>query len=1711
MRKAQITAFMLLGIVIIGTFGFVFYIGRHISDVQFQKKIDRIVNDIIQNTPVNFYVTQCLDDSLREGLYLVGRQGGFIFPYQEGTVLVGPLGNVWYNRAFQNNNYIEYDGFNVTYLIQRHKIEGNYNDVPYYPCRGNPTSDNFCRFRNPIGDTPPFSFGASPYFFNNYLLEKPKEPPRPISVEEQLENYVSYHVKNCVNFTSIGKRLGYDITEGNVTTTVTLGNIRKCGDDVSANVKFPIIISFQNREPVTKMFDFYGQEYVRLCKIYNILKHLIDPDNLNADLEQTNLTFDINESFWKLPQQIIGGITLKTIKNQVDYEPAQTLYNDVFILNDSFSTLGGDNFYIFQFARQNRIPVLDYICDDNTNIQLDCPKQIPQGSGNWYDITIPAENNISIWPKANDPDEDELYFNYSGWRETVNETWNNTKYDELADSPDNCTWNPRNCVDVIAGEPHDWTSSNSDWELGYKVEYETRNDDIGAHYLNVSVRDYNGSGGLLDWQTVRILVVDHPRASAGNSRNNYSDIDNRRASIEDIYWLSAEASVGKFCKPWNYWWQDDSEITNLYGEEHTLYRGELVRVGLPFNQFSVCFDSSCFDIRDMTGEFNNYSSPLTDYGPKEHHINLTITATQCGIPQVDTAEWKVNVTVCLPHRSNAAPYPYNDVEENRDFNTGYTGTEPDSFQGNHTCCSTGDEWGNYTTRNECYRFESYSCKPDVGKEYYPANLTVNDSGEVQAILYDTDSSLEEWDIEEGRVYSNLMDVYNDDSSNDIYKRVFSQKCSGYRGNACSGVFTDEWILETECLDILDPGQDERCQGPCPPNDPDCKYDYGLNYETCDQRNESYGCYNYNDGKSFEKTYLNLSWADGICNNNWKVSDKYDIEGYNKSGRYLCQAACGSGVCRTPIKCKLIDEYDYKIPINDTPWHIEGRDYESGDLPATDTIYGYTGTSKRTGISVIHTIIPPPSPEIPYPHTWCDGRCFSIGGTETSPTFEDHNGMDTCTARDYYPQRVDDSTDINDTINFTVVDIDKDETWCNACNTDYLGQNTKWIHGGESLSFGEYGDNEGSNQDYGNLGYFFGLTECCGDDSEEYANTCNNEYNGYNPSNCNTQNICCRERTDCVNTTGACLTEGSCYNFGGKPAYCEVDSGVGVWRDPDEDEGYCKANGCGFEWIVDKCCGDDGSDDDWISSDASKACDDGSLNECDTLCDRIYIRGRTYYCDGTVWVKKDGAAGVACGNGVCTLDGCCGDEAGENIVYDAEEDEHYCGCKADYYGLGCEELNSTDVNAEGSFNQEGICASDGNDVICDINPPAVNYMNTIYSECSWGYGYGCDNVLTDGLFSAEGTCLEDNTCCTGFAISIDGDTNPDVCDKSCDDVYIDQSINYYCDIVSDGGWNIENKECDNTTGQGCIICEGLIDDSDNCEVVCGADRECDELLPGTQICNKGANESYCTSDCSYIIGDGLCDTNCGAEEGADEENPNSCAIYGPGYVDGDCKYFEEADDRKEACGCITNNDKDYDELWDYTDTKCCDGSDYWVFHDNASKACIDGSLNYCDTPCKSIYIEGTIYYCDGSQWAVGDATGQSCNNGAGVCDDDGVCIACDYSLGKELEGDNCEVVCGANINCSNRQAGSIVEELLGWCCDFDGVSCKDNNYGCQWCAEEFVDFDNNLKIDIDDHCGCLIGQDDGRWCDINRDRIINIAGEYNRDGKCNATSGECTPI
>ena len=208
------------------------------------------------------YVSSCVQQAAKQGIILIGTQGGVIYntqapdtksyrgppDYHYGEhILAFPYEDVF--SIFDEEEHV----YEVSYAIYRPDlklgIEGHPN-VPEYPYGNVLLTENSTtynpNYRNPFGnimasplaplcdyngENSPTKQGAK-YTCETYDSKRETDKN---SIQEYLESYIAYNTRECVNFDSMPEINNQSIVKGNVTATVIFTQ-----DNVHVNVVFPI-------------------------------------------------------------------------------------------------------------------------------------------------------------------------------------------------------------------------------------------------------------------------------------------------------------------------------------------------------------------------------------------------------------------------------------------------------------------------------------------------------------------------------------------------------------------------------------------------------------------------------------------------------------------------------------------------------------------------------------------------------------------------------------------------------------------------------------------------------------------------------------------------------------------------------------------------------------------------------------------------------------------------------------------------------------------------------------------------------------------------------------------------------------------------------------------------------------------------------------------------------------------------------------------------------------------------------------------------------------------------------------------------------------------------------------------------------------------------------------------------------------------------------
>src|SRR3989338_4440817 len=346
-KKSQVTAILIISIIIVIAVASILLLTRHQAKKTASQETMESKEVQLDIQPIRNFVERCLSLTAKNGLLLLGRQGGKIFESQNGPVPD-------YNDAQQGLLYIGYKGSKISYNIAEPRfLSGKYSvEIPAYPWQTFPI-DNGVR-----------TFAAKSFFCSNKLppLNRTFESK---SMQEQLEAYSLGAIGTCLDF-SVFEQQGFTIKAGERKISAAIND-----NDVTFSMNFPMEIGSITEER-TEITDFTYKLPVRLGKLHAFANGIIENDINNAN-------FSIN-----------GTSGQDSFHIDVVHDAYEK--DDIIIITDKKSTIG-NSVYEYIFARKNRNPALFYI---GPSITLSAP----------ITESLVKKENVG----ALDPDEDSLFF-----------------------------------------------------------------------------------------------------------------------------------------------------------------------------------------------------------------------------------------------------------------------------------------------------------------------------------------------------------------------------------------------------------------------------------------------------------------------------------------------------------------------------------------------------------------------------------------------------------------------------------------------------------------------------------------------------------------------------------------------------------------------------------------------------------------------------------------------------------------------------------------------------------------------------------------------------------------------------------------------------------------------------------------------------------------------------------------------------------------------------------------------------------------------------------------------------------------------------------------------------------------------------------------------------------------------------------------------------
>ena len=915
--KAQITLFVILGMLFLFLAVFVMYSFQLANQARLSKQADEMIGDFTALRDVQEYTQRALKNAVDDAVEKLFLQGGYLTDELDSSLegqmfLPYSFTELYPNGRTLTRNVSVYYGVVEQVpcnLYSSRIINLSDETTSYYPVKNVRLSNYANKYLKYIsqGGCMPLRLGESSFsgFLGGYTFpalcsfdgENSKKnsaycgayqydtPKTNNSIQRQIENYINKNLNKYINesyFSKRGKNISFDFENSNASAVYT----NPTGLILNLKIHARVLVEGQFFDKEAKFSAHLDGSFKQMQSyIAELLTTmLVNPFfNLTQDWNNSSIILSYKPSIQLIIHKDVCLYQNNCQSNSAMDDSIFTFVDTMFKVKNKPLTMN--------VAIQNRRPILDYIHDTHYNNYI--------VEGQPLDKQYYTNETLFIDPLAIDPDGDKINYTYYGWKQDYYSYLNLTCCEELSNG---C--NITSYVDCLTDEEqiNDFSEtlmgSQSFISTNRSVDYKLNKSDTGFHNITLVVED---DYGKKDFQIIKILVFDVPRAVL-NFSNNFFDVNNNFASIEDYFILNAS----------------ESQLSTFLGG--TFSKVLFVDEDEPFiiSTIKLEYDlpNSSYDWSNITNGYfmrSNLDNDLT----KLHNISLVVAQSfensrEMRSPPVYRA---LNVSQCLPHgyvnitgtnqlekynfsQNNLESFPF---PFNSDFNN-----SP------HICCSPFDETkttnmsgGEFVTSNNvCFKNSFLTVYPfsQFGEMLYADKIIKEKDGVV--------TSAEDFDASQVESYKHCEPYQN--CFNNIFNVTITQKCSGTRGNICSGEVNFHYDLVHECKNIDKYYQFARCQIP-------------SSYPSRQLKNKDAGtvlsnpkCENLT-GDSFENIFYKFlsenvqtdflnKLSNNISNfNETLFKDGYcGVEGYfelsgtdlkkSNLGQFSCKPSCQNGDC-----------------------------------------------------------------------------------------------------------------------------------------------------------------------------------------------------------------------------------------------------------------------------------------------------------------------------------------------------------------------------------------------------------------------------------------------------------------------------------------------------------------------------------------------------------------------------------------------------------------------------------------------------------------------------------------------------------------------------------------------------------------------------------------------------------------------------------------------
>ena len=326
-KKSQVTIFLILGLVLIIIFTSVIMITRRINEERTDNEVTHPSQTTFDIQPIKHYIEECLSSVSKDGLVKLGRQGGYLFKSQGGTVVD------YSDPSYVGSIFYPYGEHRVFYNI----LQPRFRFGDYFPPGAAYVKDGAQRY--PWDYFPHYpNLGSAPTSIGEYAFGTNMMPDlvrSKHSIQKQLETYVDNNIDACLDF-SVFEEQGFKITEKDGSREITF-NINE--NDIVFTMNYPLIVESSVSGEKTEIKDFLVRHDFNLKQLHAFINGLIEED-------VSNVEFPIETGS--------SGSFVVTKEEDVNDDN-----DDLIIITAQNSLIDGIP-YQYYFMRKNRHPALEY-------------------------------------------------------------------------------------------------------------------------------------------------------------------------------------------------------------------------------------------------------------------------------------------------------------------------------------------------------------------------------------------------------------------------------------------------------------------------------------------------------------------------------------------------------------------------------------------------------------------------------------------------------------------------------------------------------------------------------------------------------------------------------------------------------------------------------------------------------------------------------------------------------------------------------------------------------------------------------------------------------------------------------------------------------------------------------------------------------------------------------------------------------------------------------------------------------------------------------------------------------------------------------------------------------------------------------------------------------------------------------------------------------